>query len=250
MLNLPMAAAAGAPALHDPQVRRPSSLAIDFVLHGASPTGDWVRAARIGDRIDAAGPRGRTLMCGLPTGICSIGDESCIPAIFAMLEGLARSDRAFVFLEIANDAERQAVESAAAVQIAWLPRNGAPPGPSTHSGRRRRGVRPPAGSRTMPHHRRDPQCPRHSPAPDGTRPWQGPVFGGRLLAPGPRRRPRPHRRALDLVAAASTRVGRGDRGRRGQEVPRSLSGFGDETRAGRDGRRALRLAALAGQAGA
>jgi NADPH-dependent ferric siderophore reductase len=107
-----------------------TTLAIDFVLHGASPTGDWVRAARIGDRIDAAGPRGHTYVRPADWHLL-IGDESCIPAIFAMLEGLARSDRAFVFLEIANDAERQAVESAAAVQIAWLPRNGAPPGPST-----------------------------------------------------------------------------------------------------------------------
>jgi len=106
-----------------------TSLAIDFVLHGASPAGEWVRGAKTGDRIDAAGPRGHTYV--RPTDWhLMIGDETCIPAIFAMLEGLSRTDRAFVFLEVANDAERQAFESAAAVQLVWLPRNGAAPGPN------------------------------------------------------------------------------------------------------------------------
>jgi NADPH-dependent ferric siderophore reductase len=88
-----------------------------------------VRAAKIGDRIDAAGPRGHTYVRPADWHLM-IGDETCIPAIFAMLEGLPRTDRAFVFLEIANDAERQAFQSAAAVQIAWLTRNGAAPGPN------------------------------------------------------------------------------------------------------------------------
>ena len=104
-------------------------LAIDFVLHGESPAGDWVRAAKAGDRLDAAGPRGHTYVRPADWHLM-IGDETCIPAIFAMLEGLTRTDRAFVFLEIGEDAERQAVESAAAVEIVWLSRNGAPPGPS------------------------------------------------------------------------------------------------------------------------
>lgn len=106
------------------------TVAIDFVLHGASPAGDWARAARPGDRIEAAGPRGHTYVRPADWHLF-IGDESCIPAIFAMIEGLDRSGRAFAFIEIANDSECQAVESAAAVNITWLARNGAPPGPSS-----------------------------------------------------------------------------------------------------------------------
>jgi NADPH-dependent ferric siderophore reductase len=106
------------------------AIAIDFVLHGASPAGDWARAARPGDRIEAAGPRGHTYVRDADWHLFA-GDESCIPAIFAMIEGLDRTGRAFAFIEIANDAERQTVESAAAVDITWLPRNGAPPGPSS-----------------------------------------------------------------------------------------------------------------------
>lgn len=106
------------------------SIAIDFVLHGASPAGDWARAARPGDRIEAAGPRGHTYVRDADWHLF-VGDESCIPAIFAMIESLDRGGRAFAFIEIANDAERQTLDSAAAVNITWLSRNGAPPGPSS-----------------------------------------------------------------------------------------------------------------------
>ncbi len=106
------------------------TIAIDFVLHGGSPAGDWARAANIGDRIAAVGPRGHTYVRPADWHLM-IGDETCIPALFAMIEGLSRTDRVFAFIEIADDAERQTVESAAAVNITWLPRNGAPPGPSS-----------------------------------------------------------------------------------------------------------------------
>lgn len=106
------------------------TLAIDFVLHGSGSAGDWARAAKIGDRITAVGPRGHTYVRSADWHLM-IGDETAMPAIFAMIEGLSRTDRAFAFIEIADDAERQSVESAAAVQINWLSRNGAPPGPSS-----------------------------------------------------------------------------------------------------------------------
>jgi NADPH-dependent ferric siderophore reductase len=105
-------------------------LAIDFVLHGGGAAGAWVRAAKIGDRITAVGPRGHTYVRSADWHLL-VGDETSIPAIFAMLESLSRTDRAFAFIEIADDAERQPLESAAAVQLTWLPRQGAPPGPSS-----------------------------------------------------------------------------------------------------------------------
>jgi NADPH-dependent ferric siderophore reductase len=102
------------------------TLAIDFVLHGSSPAGDWVRAVQPGDSIAASGPRGHTYICEADWHLF-IGDETCIPGIAAMLEGLPRGEKAFAFLEIADDAERQALAGDA--QVTWLPRNGAPPGP-------------------------------------------------------------------------------------------------------------------------
>ncbi|MEI9888447.1 MAG: siderophore-interacting protein [Rhizomicrobium sp.] len=105
----------------DPKAK---TLAIDFVLHdGPSAAGDWLRAVRPGDAIVAAGPRGHTYLHEADWHLF-VGDETCIPAIFAMLEGLPRGEKAFAFLEIADDAERQPAPGDATVT--WLPRNGAP----------------------------------------------------------------------------------------------------------------------------
>ncbi len=102
-------------------------LTIDFVRHGSSPAGDWARDAREGDVIEAAGPRGHTHLHPADWHLF-VGDETCIPGIFAMLEGLPKGARAFAFLEIAEDGERQPFAGDA--RVVWLPRNGAPPGPS------------------------------------------------------------------------------------------------------------------------
>ena len=109
---------------HDPAAR---TLAIDFVLHGSSPAGDWVRAVRPGDSIAAAGPRGHTYIRDADWHFF-IGDETCIPGIFAMIESLAPGAKAHAFIEVADDAERQSFAGDA--QIVWLSRGGAPAGPS------------------------------------------------------------------------------------------------------------------------
>jgi len=123
-----------------------ATLAIDFVRHGGalpgeveagspsgsatnhrSPAGRWLDAARPGDRLNAVGPRGHTYIHDADWHLF-IGDETAIPAIFAMLEGLPPAAKAQAFIEIADDAERQPAPRDAA--IAWLPRGGAAPGPS------------------------------------------------------------------------------------------------------------------------
>ena len=103
------------------------TLAIDFVLHGESPSGTWLATAKEGDRIDAVGPRGHTYVRDADWHLM-VGDETCIPAILAMLEGLPRGAQAFAFIEIADEDERQSVPGDA--RVTWLPRNGAAPGPS------------------------------------------------------------------------------------------------------------------------
>jgi NADPH-dependent ferric siderophore reductase len=103
------------------------TLTIDFVLHGSSPAGDWVRGASPGDSLAAVGPRGHTYIHEADWHLF-IGDETCIPGIAAMLEGLPRGEKAFAFLEIADDNERQSIGGNA--QVTWLSRNGAPAGPS------------------------------------------------------------------------------------------------------------------------
>ncbi len=108
--------------------REAKTLAIDFVLHdGPSAARDWLSAVQVGDSIAASGPRGHTYVREADWHLF-IGDETCIPAIFAMIEGLPRGEKAVAFLEIADDAERQSVAGDAVVT--WLKRDGAPPGPS------------------------------------------------------------------------------------------------------------------------
>ncbi len=104
------------------------TLAIDFVLPGASPAGDWARGVQPGAAIAAAGPRGHTWLRETDWHLF-VGDETCIPAIFAMIEGLPPGARAFAFLEVADQAEKQTAPGNA--HIVWLTRGGAPAGPSS-----------------------------------------------------------------------------------------------------------------------
>ena len=105
-------------------------LDMDFVLHGASPSGDWARGAKPGEKIDAMGPRGRVVLNLEAEWHLFSGDETCIPAIFGMLEILPRGAKAWAFIEIADRSARMAVSTEAELTLAWIERNGAPAGPS------------------------------------------------------------------------------------------------------------------------
>ncbi len=112
----------------DPATRR---LDIDFVLHGESPAVRWARQTRPGEAIEAQGPRGRTRLAEDVDRHLFLGDETCIPAIFAMAEALPPHAEARALIEVADPAEQQALSARADVRIEWLSRNGARPGPST-----------------------------------------------------------------------------------------------------------------------
>ena len=96
----------------DPEAKM---LTIDFVLHeGESASGDWLGTLQIGDSIAAAGPRGHTYLHEADWHLF-IGDETCIPAIAAMIEGLPRGAKAFALLEIADEEERQSIAGEAQI---------------------------------------------------------------------------------------------------------------------------------------
>jgi NADPH-dependent ferric siderophore reductase len=106
------------------------ALAIDFVQHGDSPAGRWVRAAKPGVRIDAVGPRGRTVVNGSADWHLFLGDETSVPAISAMLEGLPRGTRTFAFIEIGREDDKLAIATDADATLEWLSRGGLPAGPN------------------------------------------------------------------------------------------------------------------------
>ena len=99
-------------------------LDIDFVLHGHGPAADWATAAGRGDVIEAAGPRGQTRLADGADWHLFVGDETCIPAIFAMLEAAPPGLRAFAFIEVESAAEQQSIDTAADLDLAWVLRGG------------------------------------------------------------------------------------------------------------------------------
>jgi len=101
------------------------ALTIDFVRHGASPVGRWLDAVQPGDALNAVGPRGHTYLHDADWHLF-VGDETALPAILAMLEGLPTGVQAHAFIEIADDAERQEAHAA----VTWISRGGAPAEPS------------------------------------------------------------------------------------------------------------------------
>jgi NADPH-dependent ferric siderophore reductase len=104
---------------------------VDFVLHGhRTPGVGWSLEAKPGDTIDVRGPRGRIALDPEADWHLFLGDETCIPAIFALLEALPKGARAYTFLEVGGPEDKQELQVRADVKLQWLLRNGAAPGPS------------------------------------------------------------------------------------------------------------------------
>jgi NADPH-dependent ferric siderophore reductase len=105
--------------------RTVDSLTIDVVLHGhGGPAERWAIEARPGDRLDARGPRGRTSLNPDADWHLFAGDETCLPGIFAMLETLPPSARAFAFIEVQDKADRQYLDAVCDLDLEWLVRDG------------------------------------------------------------------------------------------------------------------------------
>lgn len=101
---------------------------VDFVLHPGDemPGANWAANAVPGDVVGMTGPGGGTLPDADMYLIA--GDETALPAIARMLEEMPAGRKATVFIEIADDAERQDITTDADAAIHWLPRNGRPAG--------------------------------------------------------------------------------------------------------------------------
>jgi len=102
---------------------------IDFVVHGDEGiAGPWAMKAGPGETIGILGPGG-----GEPDPAAWYffgGDETAIPAIARHLQELPAEARGLVFIEVADAAEEQAMESPEGIEINWLHRNGVAAGRS------------------------------------------------------------------------------------------------------------------------
>lgn len=98
-------------------------LDIDIVLHGDTGPGTrWARQASVGDRI---GVLDQSTTYAAPPDApwrLLIGDESALPAIGSILDGLPAGTPAVAFVEVPRPQDIQPLDSAADVTVHWLPR--------------------------------------------------------------------------------------------------------------------------------
>lgn len=109
------------PRWHDADA---GELVIDFVLHGDGPASTWAEQARVGDTLVVGGPRGSFVVADDYDQYVLFGDETALPAIGRWLAEMSEDQVAEVFIEIADEGERQPLESDADVRVHWLERNG------------------------------------------------------------------------------------------------------------------------------
>ncbi|WP_374635844.1 siderophore-interacting protein [Paracoccus sp. (in: a-proteobacteria)] len=97
-------------------------LVIDFVDHGDGPASSWARAARAGDMLKIAGPRGSRVIAGDIRNWVFVGDETALPAIGRFVEELPAGSRATAIVAVPGPADEQRLQSAADLDIRWLHR--------------------------------------------------------------------------------------------------------------------------------
>lgn len=99
---------------------------VDFVMHaGSGPATRWVQTAQPGDEVAFIEPHG---LYTVPTGASwqlIIGDETALPAIMSIVEGLPEGACARAFVEVEGPADELSVPPQDDVRINWVHRGNA-----------------------------------------------------------------------------------------------------------------------------
>jgi NADPH-dependent ferric siderophore reductase len=103
---------------------RQKLLDVDFVMHGDSPAVRWAASAKQGDPLAVMGPRGRITIVPDAEWHLFSGDDTALPAIFAMVQALPATAKAFVFLEVGDEGDCQKLVADADLTLEWLYRRG------------------------------------------------------------------------------------------------------------------------------
>ncbi len=103
-------------------------ISIDVVLHEGedTPGSSWAKQAAPGDVIGLMGPGGGDIPAA--DWYLLAGDETALPAISRILASLPAGCRATAVIEVADRSEEQPLHSAAALDVRWVHRDGAPAG--------------------------------------------------------------------------------------------------------------------------
>jgi NADPH-dependent ferric siderophore reductase len=107
------------PRRWDPEAR---TLEIEFVLHGAGPASAWAEQAQVGDGLAVAGPGGRVSLDFEADRYVLAGDETAIPAIGTLLEGLPPTATIDAYIEIGDKDDEVDLPAPAGSTVTWLPR--------------------------------------------------------------------------------------------------------------------------------
>jgi NADPH-dependent ferric siderophore reductase len=118
-----------------------AELDVDFVVHAtregvSAPASDWARAAVPGTPAVIIGPNQDAITADTPpsdTGIrwdpqgagrvLLAGDETAVPAVASILEGLPPEVTGHAFLEVPDAHAVGTLTTASSVRVTWLPRN-------------------------------------------------------------------------------------------------------------------------------
>ncbi len=95
---------------------------IDFVLHGEGPASSWAAQAQVGHVLYLMGPGPGYAVDTAAAQHLLMADDSALPAIETILATLPASATAHVLLEVISAAEKRPLQSAARLQVQWLPR--------------------------------------------------------------------------------------------------------------------------------
>jgi NADPH-dependent ferric siderophore reductase len=100
------------------------TLDLDIVIHDGhdTPGSTWALSAQPGAVVGLMGPGGGDQPPGRR--LVLAGDETALPAIARIVEGLPAGARATVLVEVADAAEEQPLRSAADLDVTWLHRDG------------------------------------------------------------------------------------------------------------------------------
>jgi NADPH-dependent ferric siderophore reductase len=107
---------------------------IDFVLHGdGGPASRWAAAASVGDPVQLVGPNRRHAGSTRATGwnpppgaptLLVAGDETAVPAVASILEGLPATARGTVLIEVPEPEDVLQLTGPKGVRIEWVARSG------------------------------------------------------------------------------------------------------------------------------
>lgn len=107
-----------------------NELVVDFALHlNPGPATRWALGAREGDQVGVLGPAAHGPK---PASFyVLLGDETALPGIARILEGLPRTVSGHVLLEVNDIDDEIALDGPPGIAVQWLHRNSAAPGTTT-----------------------------------------------------------------------------------------------------------------------